>query len=59
MDQVQNNLDDFDPIAELQKVSSEADEEGGLNMHQRRSIWKQNFAIKNELKYKVEKQDII
>jgi hypothetical protein len=52
--QEQNELDDFDPMAELHKL-----QESNLNNNERKSVWKMKYHMKNDLSKKAEKESII
>lgn len=52
--QEREELDDFDPLAELQKLR-----DSNLDQNQRKSVWTMKYRMKNELGANVEKDKLI
>jgi len=48
---MREELDDFDPLAELDKNLKNLDNEH-MDANERKSVWKMNYKMKNELQSK-------
>lgn len=55
---MREELDNFDPLAELDSNIKMLKDES-MDAHQRKSVWKMNYKMKNELASKTAKSQIV